>query len=410
MVKKKERNRNREEYQQGLILSLLILVIGTVLEWVTGGAGASLPSWPQNIFIGLSFALIIVFIHFYYKDLYVIKWLSRVPASVSSILLFTLLTLILGLTKQNEPDASLFLRNTGLSHIRTSYTFLLSGMFLLTTLGLVIMRRISPLNYKNIGFALNHLGLWIIVLAGSLGAGDLQRLNIYVNEGESVWYAFDHNQQPRQVPFHLKLLDFDIEFYNPKIAYIETKGMKVPEKEIDNNFVMMEEGLSTIIEGWKIEVEKLLPNSLPDGSGNFIASTDSIAYASAKIKASSGNTTKEGWICYGGFMQSPVFLDLGNGYSLAMARQEPREYSSLIEVIDFKGRTDTSLLIVNKPVKVSNWSLYQLSYDEKMGKYSKLSIIEAINDPWLPIIYIGIFMVIGGALYLFTIGKKPKED
>jgi hypothetical protein len=337
MIKKKESKRNREEYQQGLILSLLILFIGTTLEWVTGGAGASLPSWPFNIFIGLSFALIIVFIHFYYRDLYAVKWLSRVPASVSAIFLFTLLTLILGLTKQNEPDASLFLKNTGLSHIRTSYTFLLAGMFLLTTLGLVIMRRITPFNYKNFGFALNHLGLWIIVLAGSLGAGDLQRLNIYAKEGESVWYAYDQNQQPRQIPFHLKLLDFDIDFYNPKIAYIETKGMRVPEKEIDNNFVMMEEGLSTNIEGWDILVEKLLLSALLDTTGNFIATTDTISYAAANIKAVKGNSVKEGWISYGGLMQRPVFLELEEGYSLAMTRQEPREYSSLIEVIDYKG-------------------------------------------------------------------------
>ncbi len=64
---------------------------------------------------------------------------------------------------------------------------------------------------------------------------------------------------------------------------------------------------------------------------------------------------------------------------------------------------------MNKPVKVSGWNLYQLSYDERMGQWSELSIIEAIRDPWLPVIYIGIFMVIAGSIYLFTIGKTPKE-
>ena len=91
-----------------------------------------------------------------------------------------------------------------------------------------------------------------------------------------------------------------------------------------------------------------------------------------------------------------------------MARPEAKEYSSKI-VIEHNGKKDTAILEVNKPVKVAGWNLYQLSYDERMGKWSKLSILEAIRDPWLPIIYVGIFMVIAGAIYLFTIGKKPKE-
>ena len=75
----------------------------------------------------------------------------------------------MGLTKQNNPDASAFMKMSGLDHVRSSYIFLLSGFYLLTTLGLVILRRITPIRYRNIGFTLNHLGLWIIVMAGSLG-------------------------------------------------------------------------------------------------------------------------------------------------------------------------------------------------------------------------------------------------
>ena len=88
----------------------------------------------MNLFVVLSFAFILVFTHIYYRDVDVVKWLSRVPASVSAIVLFTLLTLIMGLTKQNNPDASAFMKMSGLDHVRSSYIFLLSGLYLLTTL------------------------------------------------------------------------------------------------------------------------------------------------------------------------------------------------------------------------------------------------------------------------------------
>ena len=47
-----------------------------------------------------------------------------------------------------------------------------------------------------------------------------------------------------------------------------------------------------------------------------------------------------------------------------------------------------------------------MSYDKEKGQWSTISIMEAIQDPWLPIIYAGIFMLFGGASYLFWIGKN----
>jgi len=409
-MSKKIKNRSLEEYKQGLWICILIIIIGIFLEWMTLGAGTGLPRWPANLFIGIGFGLILWYVHYFYRDIQVVKFLSRVPASVTAIVLFTSLTLIMGLSKQNDPEAPLILKYTGLSHVRHSFSFLLSGLYLLTILGLVILRRITPVNYKNIGFTLNHLGLWIIVFAGSLGAGDLQRLNIYAKEGEMVRYAYDRHQQPKPIPFHVKLIDFDITFYNPKIAYITSGDFTVPEKNIENNFTVVEEGLNTDISGYNVAIEKLILDAQKDSTGNFVYSAEGMTAPAAKIKVSKGELVKEGWISYGNFKTEPSFLDLGDGFAFAMAKQEAKEYSSLIYTIDAKGISDTSLLVVNQPVKVRNWQLYQLSYDEKMGKYSKLSIIEAIRDPWLPVVYIGIFMVIFGSLYLFTIGKKIKEN
>ena len=56
---------------------------------------------------------------------------------------------------------------------------------------------------------------------------------------------------------------------------------------------------------------------------------------------------------------------------------------------------------MNKPLSIAGWKIYQLSYDETKGKWSRMSVFELVRDPWLPIVYTGILMMIAGAIGLF---------
>jgi len=400
------KRRSRKEYEQGFIFSSGIFITGVILEWITGGRGTGLPSWPLNVQIGLSFIIILVFIHIYYRELNAVKWISRVPAAISAITLFSFLVLLMGLLPQNVSGEKGILHFTGLSHVRNSFPFLLSGLYLLSSLGLTALRRSSPLNLKNIGFLLNHTGLWIIVFAGSLGAGDLKRVQINIQENETVWYGHDANHQIRQLPFNLKLIDFTIVEYNPRLAYIKSEDLSFPPG-IENNLLLIEPGMKVKIKDWSIEVKEFLHSSKKD-SVHFYPSSDSLTVPSAFLRVQNmfNKTEKTGWISCGNFMTEPEFFRLDSAYSLAMTTPEAKTYSSIIEIMTKDGKLIKHDLQVNKPLKISGWNLYQLSYDESKGKWSELSIIEAIRDPWLVVIYIGIFMVLAGALYMFWLGKN----
>jgi hypothetical protein len=70
------------------------------------------------------------------------------------------------------------------------------------------------------------LGLWITLVAIGLGAGDLKRvtLNLY-EKGDYTKAGIRSGQLDMfDMPFSTKLLDFDIELYNPKIAVAD--GLK----------------------------------------------------------------------------------------------------------------------------------------------------------------------------------------
>ena len=55
---------------------------------------------------------------------------------------------------------------------------------------------------------------------------------------------------------------------------------------------------------------------------------------------------------------------------------------------------------VNKPVEVDGWIIYQYGYDTQMGAMSQTSILELVSDPWLPLVYTGIYMMLAGALLM----------
>jgi hypothetical protein len=51
-----------------------------------------------------------------------------------------------------------------------------------------------------------------------------------------------------------------------------------------------------------------------------------------------------------------------------------------------------------------------MGYDEKAGRWSKLSLIEGIRDPWLPAVYLGFFMIMAGNIMFFWNGIKRTES
>jgi len=116
---------------------------------------------------------------------------------------------------------------------------------------------------------------------------------------------------------------------------------------------------------------------------------------------------KTGWISCGSATIEAEGLSLGYTM-LVMIHPPPRKFQSEVILTDQHGRKRNAVLEVNKPVNIAGWKLYQISYDEKLGPWSKLSVIEAIRDPWLPVIYFGIFLLLSGTLYMLWMGTSVK--
>jgi len=126
------------------------------------------------------------------------------------------------------------------------------------------------------------------------------------------------------------------------------------------------------------------------------------------VRISTGETQHESWISTGSPMLRPDAAQLGNLY-LIMIPGTPKSFRSAVTVQDNQDHTVIANLEVNKPVTFKDWKLYQMGYDEKAGRWSKLSLIEVIRDPWLPAVYLGFFMIMAGNILFFWNGIKRKE-
>ncbi len=398
-------------YKESFLVVLELVFMGLIFEVLTGGKGAPLLKWPANMMVGVGLLLLLFTIYYRFKRLPMVKWLSSIPAAISAISFFALVVLLLGFIRQDDTDVNRYLKLLGLTHMKNSWLMMISGLYFLTTLGFVALRRATPFSRKNLGFLLNHAGLWITIAAGYLGSGDLMRLNLTIWEGQpSMNQAMDkRTQQVHTLPFSVRLIDFNIKDYNPKMAIMDGRSGAISFEE-GKALPFIEEGLKTTLMEWDVEVLEYEPTAFRQDEIYFeVDSVGSAPAAYVKVINKVSGEEKNGWLSSGSFRVVHQHIPLDNHNFLVMTIPEPEKYSSDILIVNKIVEARPLNVEVNKRFKYMGWKLYQQSYDERMGKWSQVSVLEAVRDPWLPVVYFGIFLLLAGAFYLFWIGQEIKE-
>ncbi len=396
-------------YVESFIICLALTIVGLVLEVSTPNLPKTNIVFPYNVYILLGYCLVLIISFKYLGHLKIIRWLSKVPAAITSISFVTFLVLIMGIIPQTTSQNNI-VNSLGINHITTNWAFFLIMLVFLSNLGLVTIKRISQFKLSNIGFILNHLGLFIALTAGVLGSGDLQRLTITTTENRPIWIATDSNNNKYELPFAFYLNDFLIEEYAPKLALINNNTGKLFNNKGENLY-LIEKNKTYALSHFNIKVSTYLETAGRIGENYaFVNEVGSPPAAFIEVTNTKTDTLISGWISCGSFAKQPQSLKLNEELSVIMTIPEVKKFSSNVTILTQNEQKITTTIEVNKPYTFNNWKIYQYSYDDTFGKWSQTSILELVNDPWLPIIYCGIFMMIGGALYMFWMGNKLQKE
>ena len=387
-----------------------LLIVGLALQWFEP-VDIHLWSSPLSLTFGTLLFILIAFLGGLASNTRPFKWLSSVPLSVCLIGAMLLLSLIMGLTPQLAgPRAEPTLADRlGLTRVTSSWPYILIHLTLLVSLGLVIVRRLKQSRRPRLAFVLNHLGLWLLLVAAGFGAADRRAYTMWIEEGQVEWRGRLANGLVLELPLAIRLIDFDLEEYPPRITVIDRQdGRPQPPEKPDWHQLEPGREAQTRLNGWSMTIDAYIHRAIRGAGGAYVESPRPEAAPAALITAHNPATgaTVRGWITDGGPIQPFQVLNLDSDLALAMARPEPRAFSSEITVFTKDGQRRQARVEVNKPLSLWPWMVYQHSYDQQAGRMSTHSGLEVVYDPWWPAALTALVGMIAGALMLIWKGRE----
>lgn len=390
------------KYPESFLIAFALFLASLGIEFITG-TKAPVVSWPVNFVSIILLANLSLLLYLLSGKRPAFKWFYSVSASIAGVVLFVVPSLLLAFVPQTNSKSLFFLFD-----VTSSWTYTIGVVFFLIILGTVTIKRFASFSKKDVGFFLNHFGLWLCIASAHLGAGDIQKRNMYLEEGKTVWYGTNNENETEEFNFAVKLRDFSIEEYPAKVAFVHSSTGEFLEQKNKPLLFDTHEGARFHYNNSEYRVIKLFMSSAPV-MNRFEPVSGMGATQSAKIVRSGNGNIDTFWISSPSILYPQKFLQVDSNATLLMLKPEAKRFLSEITVFEKLGEIYDTIIEVNKPVVISDWKTYQTSYDESMGRWSTQSTLQLVKDPWLPSVYIGFFLLIAGTFYLVWTGKK-KED
>lgn len=378
--------------QEGTAIVIGLMLIGVILQLGIGPIDWKFFAWPVNIIVLLFFVVILFIVYILRSKLYIGHFMTSFQAAVPAIAGTVVLSLLMGLTRQvsgDQPPAD----KLGFTRMTSCWPFILVYFWMTSIVGEVALKQLRHFRIYKIPVLISHVGLFIVLTCATLGNADMQRLKMYCNQGVPEFRAIDNDNNVHELEISVRLNQFAIDEYPARLMIVSDKGKSYKD-----------------MQGWTVRILKQLDDAVPATSAQL-----ETTYAEKHIPGSAtawlvdvskGSIHKKGWVSCGSFMYPDKGIELDRHHYLVMPQRLPKRFISDVNVYTKDGDTVGGTVEVNHPLTVKGWKIYQLGYDERMGKWSNLSIFELVSDPWLPAVYAGIILLLSGALGMFFFKKK----
>jgi hypothetical protein len=328
----------------------------------------------------------------------VVHWLTGIPFAVASTAAVGVLALIGGIVPQ-----SVFQGRFGVPSIWASWPFLMAVFLMMVNLLGSVGKRSWPLNYTNIVYLSSHAGLAIALLGGAYGAMTMERSLLVLFEGRETSMAETREGRQVALPFAVTLRKFEMETFAPTLVLLEMDSSKPNGFRQTPGAAFCATGSTEKIGSFSVRVAEFKSKAAQTGEiWRDVPFVSAAPAALVEVTAPNG-AVRKGWVSCGSADTPQAMLKLADGTAIAMAEPRPKRFASQVEIAGTPATVE-----VNRPVRHAGYELYQVSYDEKMGALSEYSVIEAVRDPGLPIVYFGFgLLLVGAFLHLWNgIGGK----
>lgn len=401
--------------KEGFAFGAGLILVGLALQFSIGPIHWSDFAFPLNAIFLVLFLITLGVIYALRRRVRPFAFLLTIEAAVPTLLYAAALTVVMGLTRQ-VPAHERAIDPIGLTQMLSCWPFVFIYLLLAAIVGLIALRQLLRFRLREVPSLLCHIGLFIAIVAATLGSADMERVKLKANTEMPEWRA-THEQGFTELPLAIQLEKFTIDEYPPKLLLVNSQtGQTIPAKNPETVLIdkYFREGQ---LSQWRIRVRKNLPLAAPVVSPDttkYVAWGSSGAVTALLVEAQRMEGDRPvgkpsvGWVTCGSYLFPFQELKLTKQLSLVMARREPERYASRIHIYTQTQKNIVATVEVNKPVSVDGWNIYQLSYDEAMGRWSETSTFELVKDPWLPAVYVGIYLLLAGAVLIFIVAQKRR--
>lgn len=389
-------------FSEGFVISLGLLIIALFLELSVPLSRLPKPNFPTNALLLAACAISIVVFKLWAGKTSLFLWFASPRAAFPSISLFLFVVILMGIFPQQTHGSGI---PGALFNILNSWLFLIPLLFLLIALGSATVNRMHPFTVKNAVFTLNHLGIWLCLTAGILGNSDRIEATLKVNRNDIVWYGTTSNGNIIELPIAIELEKFTAEFYQPRIVLA---GEKIITADSDYNLTAKPE---IEIDNLIVRVKRYLPKAYATDS--LFIDARGIPFAGPAVEVGITDTKKQtvatGWISNATRITAERIIRIPDGRALRLLSPEPKYFGSTVKVYaKASNSVQQGIVEVNHPISADGWWIYQYSYDNLAGSDSPYSTFKAIYDPWLPLVYLGFFMILAGSIGLLVVYPVKK--
>ncbi len=232
--------------KEGFLIGGGLIVAGLMLELSVGQVVWDSFAWPINGIVLGVFVTMILAMHLLRKKVYVFRYLSTYQAAIPVMCYAVLLTIVMGLTRQE-------VHGTWLNDMLSFWPFVLTYVYMAVIVGLVVLK--SGLRLKSpskVVAALFHLGLFITMTTATLGNADMQRLKMIIAIGEPEWRALDERGHVKEMPLAIELKKFIMETYDDGSPKRFASQIEILTQEEQKFAAIVDVNKPAEVDGWKI--------------------------------------------------------------------------------------------------------------------------------------------------------------
>lgn len=226
--------------KEGFAFGAGLILVGLALQFSVGPVHWSDFAFPINAFFLFFYLLALVLVYVLRHRVRLFSFLFTTEAAVPTLIYAAVLTVVMGLTRQvSEHERAI--DPIGLTQMLSFWPFVLIYLQLATIVGLIALRQIFHFRLREVPSLLSHVGLFLAIVAATLGSADMERVKLRATMDMPEWRG-THERGFTSLPLAIQLEKFTIDEYPPKLLIINSQtGKSIPAKNpeivlIDKHF------------------------------------------------------------------------------------------------------------------------------------------------------------------------------